>query len=249
MGGADLVQVAIPEVWVTASVLPFHSGCATNHAMMQSRHMLAATVVALTSCSATRDPEFPPPPGASEVASKLPPIRIPIPKSPVDLRTAVLTLPDDALAGMSQDGRRNYLAHPAGDYDAANRRIHLYCDNPHVGIDSKSMLFLRLFEDESGRTIAASHAARPFADSSVSPSTRFTKVYRLEHHQWRDITDTAFSSPIPGNSWFHFNNKGEKVPFGPYVVENRFDGRGTFYNFGKKVRTMAWRDGTFRVVP
>ena len=58
----------------------------------------AVTLVAITACSTSRDVAYPPPPTASEVASKLPPLKTPVPVSPVDLRTAVLTLPADALA-------------------------------------------------------------------------------------------------------------------------------------------------------
>jgi hypothetical protein len=209
------------------------------------------TLVAITACSTSRDVAYPPPPTASEVASKLPPLKIPVPVSPVDLRTAVLTLPADALAEMSPDGRRNYLAGTgsvattAGVFDKANRRLELVCDNPHVGIDAKSMFFLRLFEDEEGRTIAASHSARPFADGSL-PSAQFTRVYRLENREWHDITESALSSGIPKNAFFRFDRRGSKIGFGSYVTVTPADVSRKVYDFGKSLGTMQWRHGAFR---
>ena len=213
---------------------------------------VALTLLAYTSCGTSRNVEaYPRPATASEVAAKLPPLKVPVPVSPVDLRTAVLTLPADALAEMSPDGRRNYLAGTgsvattAGVFDKANRRVELICDNPHVGIDAKSMFFLRLFEDEEGRTIAASHSARPFADGSL-PSAQFTRVYRLENRKWHDITESALSSGIPKNAFFRFDQRGSKIGFGSYVEVNRADDSRKVYDFGKSVRTMQWRDGAFR---
>jgi hypothetical protein len=212
----------------------------------------ALTLLAYTSCGTSRNVEaYPRPATASEVAAKLPPLKVPVPVSPVDLRTAVLTLPADALAEMSSDGRRNYLAGTGsvattpGVFDKANRRVEFSCDNPHVGIDAKSMFFLRLFEDEQGRTIAASHSARPFADGSL-PSAQFTRVYRLENRKWHDITESALSSGIPKNAFFRFDQRGSKIGFGSYVEVNRADGGSKAYHFGKSVRTMQWRDGAFR---
>jgi hypothetical protein len=212
----------------------------------------ALTLLAYTSCGTSPNVEaYPRPATASEVAAKLPPLKIPVPVSPVDLRTAVLTLPADALAEMSPDGRRNYLAGTgsaattAGVFDKANRRLELICDNPHVGIDAKSMFFLRLFEDEKGRTIAASHSARPFADCSL-PSVRFTRVYRLVNRKWHDITESALSSGIPKNAYFRFDQRGSKIGFGSYVEMNRPDGGGNAYDFGKAAGTIQWRDGAFR---
>ena len=206
----------------------------------------ALTLLAFTSCSTSRNVEaYPRPATASEVAAKLPPLEVPVPVSPVDLRTAILTLPADAVAGMSLDGRRNYLVRTPGVFDENNRRVEFSCDNPHLGIDAKSMFFLRLFEDEKGRTIAASHSARPFADGS-QPSAQFTRVYRMENRKWHDITESALSSGIPNDAFFRFGRRGRKVEFGSYVEEDRADGRGKCYDFGKSVRTMQWRDGAFR---
>ncbi len=207
--------------------------------------VVAVTLLGITSCNTSRDVDYPRPPSASEVASKLPPLKIPVPVSPVDLRTAILTLPADALAEMSPDGRRNYLARTPGVYDTTHRRVEFYCDNPHIGIDAKSMFYLRLFEDEDGRTIAASHSARPFANGS-QPSSLFTRVYRLENRRWHDITDSVFPSGIPKSAFFRFDQRGSKIGFGSYVEENRADGRGKCYNFGKTARTMQWKNGAFR---
>ena len=206
----------------------------------------ALTLLAFTSCRTSPNVDYPRPATASEVAAKLPPLKIPVPVSPVDLRTAVLTLPADAVAEMSLDGRRNYLVRTPGVFDENDRRVEFSCDNPHFGIDAKSMFFLRLFEDERGRTIAASHSARPFADGSQQPSAQFTRVYRLENRKWNDITESALSSGIPKNAYFRFGQRGREIEFGSYVEESRADGRGKCYHFGKTVRTMQWRNGAFR---
>lgn len=206
----------------------------------------ALTLLAFTSCSTSPNVDYPRPATASEVAAKLPPLEIPVPVSPIDLRAAILTLPADAVADMSMDGRRNYLVRTPGVFNEKDRRVEFSCDNPHLGIDAKSMFFLRLFEDEKGRTIAASHSARPFADGSQQPSAQFTRVYRLENRKWHDITESAFSSGIPKEAFFRFGKHGRKVEFGPYVEESRVDGRGKCYDFGKAVRTMQWRNGAFR---
>lgn len=206
---------------------------------------LALLLFAVSSCSPSLQESYPSPPTASEVARNLPPLVMPVPASPVGLRTAVLTLPEDAVAGMSLDGRRNYLARKSGTFDEVNRRIHHYSDNPHTGVDADSMFYLRLFEDEKGRTIAASHRAQPFADGTP-PSARFTRVYRLENGKWRDITDSALAPGIPKDAYFRFDESGSKVPFGPYVEKSRADGRGKGQGFGKAERVMRWRNGAFR---
>lgn len=206
----------------------------------------ALTLLVITSCSTSPNVDYPRPATASEVAAKLPPLEIPVPVSPVDLRTAILTLPAVAVAEMSLDGRRNYLVRTPGVFDEHNRRVEFSCDNPHLGIDAKSMFFLRLFEDEKGRTIAASHSARPFADGSLQPSAQFTRVYRLENRKWNDITESSLSSGIPKDAFFRFGQRGRKVEYGSYVEKSRADGRGKCYDFGKTVRTMQWRNGAFR---
>lgn len=222
----------------------------TNHNLNKSMKLpvifLATTLVAITSCATKQDSPPEPPLSTPPVTRKYPPVKAPTPKSPVDLNTAVLTLPADALSEISQQGRWNYVTRPSGLYDKINRRIELVSDNSLDGIDAKSMLFLRLFEDESGRTIAASHAARPFADRSA-PSSRFTKIYRLENHKWRDITNSALSNRIPKDSYFKFDRKGSKVEFGPYILKPRRDGKGNNYGFSEKTQTMIWKNGSFRV--
>lgn len=206
---------------------------------------VASLLFALNSCGPSGDGAYPRPPSASEVARSLPPLEIPVPASPVGLRTAVLTLPDDALAGISMDGRRNYLARKSGSFDEATRRIHFFSDNPYTGIDADSMFYLRLFEDEKGRTIAASHAAQPRADDTP-PSARFTRVYRLEEGKWHDITGSALAPGIPRDAYFRFDEPGSKVPFGSYVESRRADGSGSSRGFGPADRVMRWRNGAFR---
>lgn len=170
----------------------------------------------------------------------------PLARAPVDLGTAIRTLPSEAVAGMSRQGREDYLAETPGRFDEGNRRIHLYNDNPHDGGDAKSMLFLRLFEDEAGRTIAATHAARPQADGR-HPSSADTLVLRLEDGEWRDITGSVFPPEVSRDWFFRFDAPGRGVPCGPYEQFERRDGRGLAYRLGKETKVLTWRDGAFHL--
>ena len=176
-----------------------------------------------------------------------PPIAPPI-ASPVGLSDAVLTLPSQAVAGMSKEGRRDYLENPPGDFDETTRRIHYFADCSDAGGDPESMFFLRLFEDEEGRTMAAAHSARPFADGR-DPSDTDTYVYRLESGRWADITDSVLSSEVSRSSWFRFNEPGEAIPCGTYMRFSRRDGRGIAYKFGETTGTIIWQDGRFHYKP
>ena len=164
-------------------------------------------------------------------------------ESPVSLSAAITTLPSQAVAGMSPQGRREYLEARPVDYDAQNRRIHLFCDSPEGG-DADSMLFFRLFEDADGRTIAAAHSARPFADGRA-PSDTDTYVYRLESGRWVDITDSVLPSDVPRSSWFRFNESSDAIPCGNYKLFSRRDGRGNAYEFGAAKGMIFWQDGRF----
>jgi hypothetical protein len=163
--------------------------------------------------------------------------------SPVSLSAAITTLPSQAVADMSPKGRQQYLEVKPGDYDELNRRIHLFSDSPEGG-DAEAMFFLRLFEDADGKTIAASHSARPFADGRA-PSKTDTYVFRLESGGWLDITESVMPAGVPRSSWFHFNLPGEAVPCGTYMRFSRRDGRGEAYEFGEATGTIFWRDGRF----
>jgi len=165
-------------------------------------------------------------------------------ESPVRLSAAILTLPSEAIAGMSKKGRREYLEDPAGDYDDSGRRIHYYADSSDAGGDPESMFFLRLFEDEDGRTISASHAARPFADGR-DPSATDTVIYRLESGRWVDITDSVLPSGVSRSWWFRFNEREDMISCGPYVRFMRPDGFGSAYDFGNPEGSISWRDGRF----
>jgi len=171
-------------------------------------------------------------------------VSTPVIDSPVRLSDAVLTLPSESVAGMSSKGRRDYLAANSGDYDEFTRRIHLYGDNPYEGGDADSILFLRLFEDSEGRTIAAAHSARPFADGR-DPSETDTYVYRLESGRWVDITDSVLPSEVPRTWWFRFNEPGDPIPCGAYKRFSVRDGRGNAFKFGEAVGAISWRDGRF----
>ena len=164
-------------------------------------------------------------------------------KSPASLSAAITTLPSQAVAGMSPKGRQEYLEAKPGDYDEQTRKIHLFSDSPDGG-DAESMLFLRLFEDADGKTIAAAHSARPFADGR-DPSMTDTYVYRLEAGLWVDITDSVLPSEVPRSSWFRFNETGGVIPCGNYELFSRRDGRGNAYKFGEATGTIFWRDGRF----
>ena len=169
-------------------------------------------------------------------------------ESPVSLSKSILTLPADAVAGMSKGGRREYLDNPAGDYDAERRRIHYYADSSDAGGDPDSMFFLRLFEDGNGRTISASHAARPFADGR-DPSATDTILYRLDSGRWVDITDSVLPSGVSRSWWFRFNEPENMISCGPYVRFSRSDGRGAAYGFGDSEGTLSWREGRFHYKP
>jgi hypothetical protein len=164
-------------------------------------------------------------------------------ESPVSLSDAIATLPSQAVAGMSPKGRRDYLEAKPGNYDAQNRRIHLFSDSPDGG-DAECMLFLRLFEDSDGKTIAAAHSARPFADGRA-PSETDTCIFRLESGRWEDITDSVFPPEVPRSSWFGFNEPGEAIPYGTYKQFLRRDGRGNAYEFGESTGMIIWREGRF----
>ena len=164
-------------------------------------------------------------------------------QSPVNLETAIRTLPTNAVAGMSAQGRENYLGNnpPPGVYLQKERRIELYNDNAYSGIDGDSMLFLRLFEDEQGRTIAACHSARPFANGS-KPSERNTEVFRVESGVWQDITEEVMPAVTPRDWYFRFNEPGRSVSCGAYV----WDASHKSFVFGKAKYTLKWENGKFR---
>ncbi|WP_338684851.1 hypothetical protein [Haloferula helveola] len=168
-------------------------------------------------------------------------------ESPVSLSDAITTLPSKAVAGMSPKGRQQYLEVKPGDYDELNRRIHLFGDSSEGG-DAESMLFLRLFEDSDGKTIAASHSARPFADGGA-PSKVDTYVYRLESGRWLDVTDAVLPPEVPRSSWFRFNSPGDSIPCGTYKSCPGRDGRGEAYEFGEASGVIFWRDGRFHYKP
>jgi hypothetical protein len=166
--------------------------------------------------------------------------------APVGLADAILTLPSDAVSGMSETGRIEYLRTKSGDYREGTRRLHLYGDNPYEGGDADSMLFLRLFEDEEGRTIAASHSARPFADGS-SPRASNTFVHRLENGDWVEITAVALPGNVSRDWWFRFDEEGMSIPSGPYSNPPKVPGQ--LYDFGEVAGELVWQQGGFRFTP
>ena len=186
----------------------------------------------LTGCMTRQHPAAQPPPATTAL------------RSPVSLRDAVLTLPSGALSELTE--RHEFLRARSGTYDERGRRIWFHSDNPYRGFHTKSMFYLRLFEDGAGQTIAAAHAARPFADSS-KPSEVWTRVYRLVDGAWVDITTSAFSAAVPRDAYFRFDRSGDTVAYGLYTLKPRSDGRGDSYVFGPEIGQVEWRDGAFRV--
>ena len=193
-------------------------------------------LVSLVSCSTTERLQTPANPKPEVVTQRL--------QSPVDLRTAILTLPTNAVAGMSERGRNNYLRWPTGDFQEKKRRIELFCDNAYSGIDADSILFLRLFEDEQGRTVAASHSARPRSGSN--PSEQNTSILRVEGGVWRDITEEVMPAETPRDWYFKFNEPGSNISCGTYVRYTRADGRGQSFDFGKVSHVISWVNGRFK---
>ena len=190
----------------------------------------------LAGCSTTEHPQKPSTPMPEVTTLRL--------HSPVDLRTAILSLPTNAVAGMSERGRNNYLRWTAGDFQEKKRRIKLFCDNAYSGIDADSMLFLRLFEDEQGRTVAASHSARPRRGSN--PSEQNTSIFRVEGGVWKDITEEVMPTEIPRDWYFQFNEPGRNISCGPYVRYTHADGRGQSFDFGKVSHVISWVNGRFQ---
>jgi len=152
------------------------------------------------------------------------------------------------VAGMTPQGREAYLHDTPGRFDEVRRRIHYFNDSPHAGGDAKSMFFLRLFEDERGRTLAASHSARAFAGTG-EPSAADTVVYRLERGRWVNITARVMPDELPGDWWFRFDGDGESVACGPYIQYMRHDGLGLANDFGHPSKHIEWHRGAFKVVP
>ncbi|SHK18675.1 hypothetical protein SAMN02745181_3376 [Rubritalea squalenifaciens DSM 18772] len=164
--------------------------------------------------------------------------------SPVSLPDAIRTLPPDAVAGMSHKGRKAFieLMPKHEGVDTTARTLHYYSDSPERYPDPSSMFFLRLFEDESGRTIAASHTARPHG-IGTSPSESDTLVYRLEKGQWINITSTA----IPEQTrtwWFKFNQVPS--PCGPYLKDTLKNEKAV-YRIGNPAGYLSWKDNAFRL--
>lgn len=164
--------------------------------------------------------------------------------SKITLDQAIKTLPASALGNMDFKSRDKYIRNPVGMYSPKERRVHVYGDNSEINGDS--MVFLRIFEDEQGSTIAASHATRPFSLGS-SPNNEDTQVFRFTDRGWEDISNIAFSSEVLRNWYFRFDHSGELVPYGEYIVKKRADGRGNFYDFASSRGSVIWRGGQFRI--
>ena len=202
------------------------------------RQLLISLIIAsIVGCSTSERPQ-------SQAVSKAELQSKPL-KSPVDLRTAILTLPIDAVAGMSEQGRIGTLRSPVFDLKITERRLDLFDDNCYSDIDADSMLFLRLFEDEQGRTIAASHAARPYADVG-KPSEKNTLIYRLENGVWHDITGDVIPAEIPRDWYFRFDDSGANISCGPYFDRSKSDRTRKGFDFGDVTYFMEWQNGRFK---
>lgn len=165
--------------------------------------------------------------------------------SPVSLSEAIRTLPSRAVSGMTRAGREEYLEAKPGDYIEESRRTLLANDNPYIGGDADSMLFLRLFEGDDGHTIAAAYSARPFNDDrELHKKNAF--VFHLVSGEWVDITESVMPEEVLRSWWFRFNEEGEGVPCGRYEPYQRRDNEGTALSFGPAEGMLIWREGRFR---
>ena len=167
----------------------------------------------------------------------------PRPQSPVALSDAILTLPSKSLAGISKNGRVNYLEDKSGDYDENTRRLHLYGDDWKGRWNVHSQVYLRLFEDEQGRTIAASHLAGPlYADRELSDTN--TNIFRWEDNRWIDITESVLPEATLRSWWFRFDKDGESIACGPYVEYLNVDSK-IAHSHGDPSGELYWKDGRF----
>ena len=217
-------------------------GSLTVLAPKEMRHFSVLLLfVCLVCCSTTEHIQTPAKPKPEVATQRL--------QSPVNLRTAILTLPSNAVAGMPEWNRSEYLDYnpPPGVYKEKERRIEFICDNPYSGIHADSMLFLRLFEDEQGRTIAASHSARPHANGS-KPSQLNTSIFRVKDGVWKDITEEVMPVETPRDWYFNFNEPGRNISCGPYIPYKNTDGSGLYYTFGKASHVIRWENGRFRAI-
>ena len=167
-------------------------------------------------------------------------------ESPVALSDAIFTLPSQALAGISTTGRQNYVEDKSGDYNESTRRLHLYGDDWKGRWGVHSMVYLRLFEDEQGRTVAASHSAGPiYAGRALSDNN--TNVFRIERGRWVDVTKSVLPDATPRSWWFRFDDDRESIPCGPYLEYPHPNGRA--HRQGDPPGDLFWRNGRFQFKP
>jgi len=107
------------------------------------------------------------------------------------------------------------------------------------------MLYLRLFEDSLGRTVAASHSARPFS-VGTEPAIRNTTIYRVESGGWVDVTADLLPSGIDRTGYFRFDEAGDAVTTGPYTKEPLSDGGGFCFIFGSPKSQIVWAGTGFQ---
>ncbi len=109
------------------------------------------------------------------------------------------------------------------------------------------MVYLRLFEDERGRIIAASHLAGPlYAGQALSDTN--TNIFRLERGRWVDITGSVLPDTTLRSWWFRFDEDGESIPCGPYI-EYLHSGGQPAHRHGDPLGELLWRDGRFHFKP
>mgnify|MGYP006965305305 CR=1 FL=1 len=210
------------------------------------RFIASFSILLVVGCSADR--------GLSPSADSLEPVSAPavdVPEreltSPVDLATAVHTLPADAMAGMPPSGRSKLLRKRIGDIDEEERGLHYFSDSSEGDVGAWSMLYLKLFEDEQGRTVAASHSARPFADGR-DPDPANTVIYRVMDGRWVDVTDQLLPKAVDRSYYFKFFSRDRRIAVGPYVKRKRRDGLGDYYSFGDPAIHLRWNGERFSVV-
>lgn len=163
------------------------------------------------------------------------------------LVTALLTLPSDALAGIAPRGRSRLVTQDlfgrSGPEKAAiaNGRFSYYSDMSYPG-DPKSSFDLALFDDDQGRTVAASHLRYPHAIGS-GPAATNTVVYRLENGHW--VNRTAAMLPSGEARLWYYEFGKSTIPCGPYVKQRRSDGRGDFWAEAPPQKHLRWTGRRF----
>ena len=169
-----------------------------------------------------------------------------------DLESIFLSLPDDLCAQMPVSGRRIFISDTLCDptdnrFDPKNRYINYYSDSDD-GTGATSMLFIKIFHLEQYKDVVFIHIPKPHADSS-KPSSKYTYILIHSSGHWIDATDQLLP-PEAKRSWYFLPLRHQEiVECGPYLVKERHDGRGTFFDHSEKKFNLVWKDDKFEAFP